>query len=123
MSFTATGHSGFAAKGEDIVCAAVSAVLQAAVFSLQLICKPEPTVCISDGNLSCILPERYILATASSSSQDRVIMWHSLLAIMNIALANPRYVKLEVNGSCEWQDLFNSNNTGDKLRTWISIDE
>lgn len=46
--FTASGHSGYAKKGSDIVCAAVSAVTQGAVVGLEEVLGLVPTVDVDD---------------------------------------------------------------------------
>ncbi|NLK07219.1 MAG: ribosomal-processing cysteine protease Prp [Firmicutes bacterium] len=51
--FGAKGHSGFAAHGEDIVCAAVSVLLQTAVIGLEKWANAQVNVEVSDGNLQC----------------------------------------------------------------------
>jgi len=57
--FLAYGHSGFAGHGEDIVCAAVSALTQTAVLGLQHVLGIECLVWMdeSEGSLLCLLPE------------------------------------------------------------------
>ncbi|NMB24766.1 MAG: ribosomal-processing cysteine protease Prp [Firmicutes bacterium] len=51
--FAAKGHTGFAPHGEDIVCAAVSVLLQTAILGLEELAKAELSVEMSDGSLEC----------------------------------------------------------------------
>ena len=44
MGFTASGHSGFAERGHDIVCAAVSALTQTCELGLSDVLGLEPVV-------------------------------------------------------------------------------
>jgi uncharacterized protein YsxB (DUF464 family) len=54
--FEVEGHAGFAAQGEDVVCAAVSVLAQSAVIGLEYFLDPKPAVRIEEGFLSCRLP-------------------------------------------------------------------
>lgn len=55
--FEIAGHAGFAEKGEDIVCAAVSALGQAAILGLEEVLDLVPEVEVDeDGRLHCRLP-------------------------------------------------------------------
>lgn len=56
--FELTGHAGYAEHGQDIVCAAVSALSISAVNGLEqfLPVKPEVEVRDPEGYLSCSLP-------------------------------------------------------------------
>ena len=53
--FAAKGHSGFAPHGQDIVCAAVSVLLQTAVLGLEKAAGVLPQTEIADGRLVCRL--------------------------------------------------------------------
>lgn len=72
VAFTASGHAGYAPRGRDIVCAAVSALTQAAVIGLSRHAGVDATVSIDEdsGRLDCridmaaIDPERHIKAQA-----------------------------------------------------------
>jgi uncharacterized protein YsxB (DUF464 family) len=56
--FRAQGHSGYADQGQDIVCAAVSALTQTAVLGLTEVVGVPCQVVVSeeDGLLECLLP-------------------------------------------------------------------
>lgn len=56
--FTASGHAGYAPKGSDIVCAAVSVLTQTAVLALPRHARVTPEVAVDDeeGFLTCRLP-------------------------------------------------------------------
>ncbi|NLZ38272.1 MAG: ribosomal-processing cysteine protease Prp [Firmicutes bacterium] len=53
---TVSGHAGMAPKGEDIVCAAVSALVQTFYFSLQRLLHLHVTPDIRDGYFFLSLP-------------------------------------------------------------------
>ena len=55
--FTVKGHSGSAPAGKDIICAAVSAIVQTALIGLDEVALIKNSYEISDGYIKCILPE------------------------------------------------------------------
>lgn len=55
-SLSATGHAGWADAGEDVVCAAVSAILQAAWLGLEQVAKVPVDGHKGGGNLSLRWP-------------------------------------------------------------------
>ncbi|MGM0501034.1 MAG: ribosomal-processing cysteine protease Prp [Bacillota bacterium] len=55
--FSAEGHAEYASDGEDIICAAVSAILQTAAFGLIDYLELKPEINTSDGWLSCQLDQ------------------------------------------------------------------
>lgn len=57
IGFSAEGHTGFAERGEDIVCAAISVLTQTAVIGLKQEIGLDVKVQMKDGMLSCMLPE------------------------------------------------------------------
>lgn len=56
ISFAVKGHAGYAPHGEDIVCAAVSALVQTTVLGIAENIGLEPEVTVKDGYLDCKLP-------------------------------------------------------------------
>lgn len=58
-AFTISGHANFAKKGEDLVCAGVSAVSFGAVNAIISLTGIEPSIEQGkDGFLRCIIPEK-----------------------------------------------------------------
>lgn len=55
IGFSASGHAQYGPEGEDIICAAVSAILQTAVFGLVDYLDLDPEVSTENGWLSCQL--------------------------------------------------------------------
>ncbi len=55
--FEVKGHSGSAPRGKDIVCAAVSAIVQAALIGLDEVADVKDTYTVSDGYIKCTLPK------------------------------------------------------------------
>ncbi len=56
--FLAAGHSGYRPPGEDIVCAAISALTQTASLALKKVAGVRPKVEVRDGYLRCLLPKK-----------------------------------------------------------------
>ena len=55
--FSAKGHTGYAQAGEDVVCAAVSALTQTAYLGLNEYVGPDTRVSQKDGALRVTLPK------------------------------------------------------------------
>jgi len=74
--FSVDGHAGYDEAGKDIVCAAVSAVIQTAVLGLTDVIGLKPVYRQENGHLRCVLP-------SDISSDDRIItsaVLHTMLA-------------------------------------------
>lgn len=74
VSFAMTGHSGYATKGQDIICAGVSAVAQTAIGSLQELAGMNPDYNLEDGYIACrvMYPENAELALIGASLMESV---------------------------------------------------
>ncbi len=57
VGFTAKGHSGYAESGEDIVCAAISALTQTAYLGITEFVSEKVDFSMKDGALRLYLPE------------------------------------------------------------------
>lgn len=86
-SFAASGHAGWAQSGEDVVCAAVSAVLQAAWLGLSEIAKIDVDARRESGSLALAWPE-----TTRGHAAVRAIASTAALAVERIALQYPEHV-------------------------------
>lgn len=87
--FTVAGHAGYADKGRDIVCAAVSVLTQAAVLGLEHVLGLRPDVEIEPGFLSCSLPEG-LGDHDYRRAQD--ILETMVLGLKNLEISNPGFV-------------------------------
>lgn len=88
------GHAGWAEKGEDIVCSAVSILfytLVQAVLDSKEMCKEDPVVTIEDGNgsISCKPKEEYV------TTMQRTY-WTILTGFELLAKEYNEYVSLNV---------------------------
>ena len=91
------GHSGFAPKGEDIVCAAVSALAQTAVLGLKQQLIQAPKVHIEEGSLKC-----FVSASVSPGELEKahIILTAIAAGLRAIAKIHPDYVKIKYKIDC-----------------------
>jgi len=90
-AFQVRGHAGFADRGQDIVCAGVSALAQSAVLGLGKFLAEPCTVKVTDGCLQCVLPAQL---TEKEKVEAQAILETMLLGIREIESNYPRYVHL-----------------------------
>ncbi len=88
-SFVAEGHTELAEHGEDIVCAAVSAILQAARLGLEAHAELEISVRQRSGDMDLRVPE-----AAREREDVRAILGTALLACEAIAAQYPLAVRV-----------------------------
>lgn len=89
------GHTGYAVAGEDIVCAAVSSVVQGAALGVLKVAKAEATYRTDDrkGALSLALAEGQ---KETAAHDAEVILRTALAAVEDIAKGYSQFVKVEV---------------------------
>ena len=87
-SFVARGHAGFAESGEDIVCAAVSAILQAARLGLEEHAKVALDVTQNAGDMRVRWPE-----AKRDDASVRAIVETAALSTAQIASQYPQHVR------------------------------
>ena len=97
--FDASGHSGYAEEGSDIVCAAVSILTCTCVNALESVCGLVPRVTANrEGILSFSLPKR----TAEEDAGAQILMGALRQGLSDLAEAYPQYVQLTIqNGGNE----------------------
>lgn len=84
-SFEIRGHSGYAERGQDIVCAGVSAVSQTALLGLEKVLGEIPVVRKGDGTLA---------VTVGHPKKAQVILETMLLGLQDISRGYPRFVRI-----------------------------
>lgn len=92
VGFVISGHSDYGIAGEDIVCAAVSALSDTAVLALEHLVGAEPEFIEEDGFLSCRIKTSLDLDTLAKA---QLILKTMLLGIKNIAEQYPVLFILE----------------------------
>ena len=91
LGFTAKGHSGYAEKGEDIVCAAVSALTETAYLGLTELLKLEPEFRSGDGELRVMLPKEL---PREQGEKAELILGSMLLGLRAIEENYSNYLKI-----------------------------
>lgn len=91
IGFNASGHCGYAAAGEDIVCAAVSAVMQTAVLGVTRIAGCQAAFEMKDGELYLMLDKS---VKGKQLQQAELILRTMLLGLRSIQEEYSNYLKL-----------------------------
>jgi uncharacterized protein YsxB (DUF464 family) len=89
-SVFADGHAGWADTGDDIVCAAASAILQAALLGLTSVARIDVTAERTSGRLALAWP-----AAERDRADVRAIVATAELSIESIAHDFPKHVRFE----------------------------
>ena len=88
IGFQAYDHSGYAPRGEDIVCAAVSALTQTAVMGLEQVAKAKVEYRMGEGSLFCKAEG------VQENSKAQAILETMALGLREIEEQYPDYVKI-----------------------------
>jgi uncharacterized protein YsxB (DUF464 family) len=91
--FIISGHSGYAPKGSDIICSAVSALSVNCVYSIKQFTKDKIDLKVGEeGYLKCIVPK---LANGSASKETVVLLKSCIFGIDNIRQSyGDKYIKI-----------------------------
>ncbi|WP_440112009.1 ribosomal-processing cysteine protease Prp [Paenibacillus sp. QZ-Y1] len=90
--FSIKGHANFAKRGEDIVCAGVSAVTVGTVNSIETLTGIEMDTEMKNGFLSASLP---VLEGDESSPKVQLLLESMVLMLTDIADSYGKYIKIE----------------------------
>lgn len=100
-SFQSKGHSDYKDSGEDIVCAAISAIVQTALLGIKAFDQDTSNYSIEDGFLE------WDLALKSNHEFDlqiQSIITAAALGCLNIAVQYSQFVSVEVIGLLGWKN-------------------
>lgn len=89
---TVEGHAGYGDKGEDIVCAGVSALAETAVIGLRQVAGIKPAVTRQDGYLDVRLPAG--LAGEAAAAAETILKT-TVAGLRDIARSYPGHVNVE----------------------------
>lgn len=92
VSIQVSGHAGSDAKGKDVVCAAVSALSQTLVLSINRLLKVEQTVKIENGLLTSTVQP---VTDANEENKLKLLIESFLVGILEIQREYPERVKIE----------------------------
>ncbi|MGF9700854.1 MULTISPECIES: ribosomal-processing cysteine protease Prp [Paenibacillus] len=90
--FSIEGHANYAKRGEDIVCAGVSAVTVGTVNSIETLTGVEMDAKMKNGFLSASLP---MLERDETWSQVQLLLESMVLMLTDIAESYGKYIKIE----------------------------
>ncbi len=86
------GHAGYAANGEDIICAAVSALAISLLNALEEVAQAVIEKRIDEGDIFIKVPPQQ---DEQRHRAAQVLLRSFFLSAENLARENPRYVKVE----------------------------
>ena len=92
VGFDAEGHTGYADRGEDIVCAAVSAVTQTAVIGITELIKAPCALEVTDGELHLMLSKS---VKGELLKKAELILGTMLLGLRSIETDYSDYLRLK----------------------------
>lgn len=90
--FSSRGHAGYADHGEDIVCAAVSAITVGTVNSIEALTGVEMKAKMKDGFLSARLP---VLPENSPKEQVQLLLESMQVMLASIEESYGEYIKIK----------------------------
>lgn len=89
--FSVEGHAGYDEAGYDIVCAAVSAVVQTAVLGLTDVIGLEPGYSQRDGFIKCVIPAGL---TAEDAAAADTVLRTMLAGLRSIQIGYKDYISI-----------------------------
>lgn len=90
VGFTVKGHANMGEYGEDLVCAAVSAIVQTAILGITEVCHISAGVSIEEGETVCILSKD---ANADAIQRAGIVMNTMIAGLRSIQQSYPGTLK------------------------------
>ncbi|MBI9014272.1 MAG: ribosomal-processing cysteine protease Prp [Clostridiales bacterium] len=103
VSIEASGHADFADHGEDIVCAAISVLMQTAVNSLETVAGLQFVIVESDETSGYMYIELPADLEEAKSVKADIVLNTVLTGLQGIAKAYPKYMRLLKKGGANIQ--------------------
>ncbi len=94
QTIEAVGHSGYAESGKDIVCSAVSTLMQSLILGLEKVLKITPEVEV-DENVPIIKVQVCLDMDEDMMSHVQVLMKSTRLGLKDIADSYPKFIKIK----------------------------
>jgi len=88
-SFKVVGHSGYAAEGEDIVCAGISSIVQTTLLGLIKFLPEKPRIVHEKGNVEC-----HITETCKTLRETEILIETMLAGLSEIAAMYPEFCRV-----------------------------
>ena len=94
ITIEATGHSGYAEAGQDIVCASISTLLQSLINGLSEVVKINPQYVIDESipHLSVSLPKHL---NQTKMEECQILMRSTCLGVKNVADGYQKFIKIK----------------------------
>lgn len=92
IAFKIEGHSGYADKGEDIVCAAISALSQSVVIGLEEVLYIKSDYGIKDGFLHMSLKDNSI----QDIEKSQVLLKTFFKSLKSISISYVKYITIQI---------------------------
>lgn len=90
VGFSVSGHANMGEYGEDLVCAAVSAVVQTAILGITEVCHIPAGVSIEEGQTRCILSKD---ATGDAIQRAGIVFDTMIAGLRSIQASYPKTLK------------------------------
>ncbi len=90
VGFEITGHAMHGEYGEDLVCAAVSAIIQTAILGITDVLKLKAGCSLAEGNAICILDRDTV---AEDKDRASIVFETMLTGLRSIQAAYPKTLK------------------------------
>jgi uncharacterized protein YsxB (DUF464 family) len=90
VGFRVSGHANMGEYGEDLVCAAVSAIVQTAILGITEVCHISAGVSIEEGETVCILSKD---ANADAIQRAGIVLNTMIAGLRSIQQSYPRTLK------------------------------
>ena len=85
-----SGHANMGEYGEDLVCAAVSAIVQTAILGITEVCHIQAGVSVEEGNTTCILSKD---ASTDEIRRAGIVFDTMIAGLRSIRQAYPKTLK------------------------------
>ena len=90
VGFTVKGHANMGEYGEDLVCAAVSAIVQTAILGITEVCHIPAGVSIEEGQTRCILTKD---ATDEQLQHAAIVFDTMITGLKSVQASYPKTLK------------------------------
>ena len=90
VGFTVSGHANMGEYGEDVVCAAVSAIVQTAILGITEVCRIKAGISIEEGETVCILSKD---ASADEIQRAGIVINTMIAGLRSIQASYPKTLK------------------------------
>jgi len=91
QSFRVEGHAGFAEPGRDLVCCAVSCIVQTAILGLTDVIGINPAVLKKNGLIDCKIPKKISIKEMEKVS---IILDTMLIGLKSVQLGYEDYITI-----------------------------